>query len=76
MAPLVKVLHLVDGERKLAMGYIYATMDKEKETIIKSFNNNESKYKDVFAIIDKRWNCQLHRPLHAAAHFLNLEFFL
>ncbi|KAH1206540.1 hypothetical protein GmHk_16G046961 [Glycine max] len=75
MAPLVKVLRLVDGERKSAMGYIYEAMDKAKETIIKSFNNNESKYKDVFAIIDKRWNCQLHRPLHAAAHFLNPEFF-
>ncbi|KAH1094864.1 hypothetical protein GYH30_040248 [Glycine max] len=75
MAPLVKVLRLVDGERKPAMGYIYEAMDKAKETIIKSFNNNESKYKDVFEIIDKRWNCQLHRPLHAAAHFLNLEFF-
>ncbi|KAG5091249.1 hypothetical protein JHK82_050027 [Glycine max] len=75
MAPLVKVLRLVDGERKPTMGYIYEAMDKEKETIIKSFNNNESKYKDVFAIIDKRWNCQLHRSLHAAAHFLNPEFF-
>ncbi|KAH1228309.1 hypothetical protein GmHk_10G028319 [Glycine max] len=40
MAPLVKVLHLVDGERKLAMGYIYEVMDKAKETIIKSFNKN------------------------------------
>ncbi|KAL5124661.1 hypothetical protein HKD37_02G005018 [Glycine soja] len=58
MAPLVKVLRLVDGERKPAMGYIYEAMDKAKETIIKSFNNNESKYKD-----------------HAAAHFLNPEFF-
>ncbi|KAL5147672.1 Trafficking protein particle complex subunit 3 [Glycine soja] len=75
MAPLVKVLRLVDGERKPAMGYIYEAMDKAKETIMKSFNNNESKYKDVFEIIDKRWNCQLHRPLHAAAHFLNPEFF-
>ncbi|KAJ1402459.1 Zinc finger, BED-type [Sesbania bispinosa] len=36
---------------------------------------NESKYKDVFAIIDKRWDIQLHRPLHAAGHFLNPEFF-
>ncbi|KAG4940916.1 hypothetical protein JHK87_044787 [Glycine soja] len=75
MAPLVKVLRLVDGEKKPAMGYIYEAMDKAKETIIKSFNNNESKYKDVFAIIDKRWNCQFHRPLHATAHFLNPEFF-
>ncbi|KAL5162331.1 hypothetical protein HKD37_07G019464 [Glycine soja] len=75
MAPLVKVLRLVDGEKKPAMGYIYEAMDKAKETIIMFFNSNESKYKDVFAIIDKRWNCQLHKPLHAAAHFLNPEFF-
>ncbi|KAJ1412900.1 hypothetical protein SESBI_20050 [Sesbania bispinosa] len=49
-------------------------MDKAKENIMKSFKN-EIKYKDVFAIIDKRWDIQLHRPLHAASHFLNLEFF-
>ncbi|KAH1232600.1 hypothetical protein GmHk_09G025212 [Glycine max] len=71
MAPLVKVILLVDGERKPAMGYIYEAMDKEKETIIKSFNDNESKYKDVFAIIDKK----MELPLHASTHFLNPEFF-
>ena len=27
MVPLVKVLRLVDGERKPAMGYIYEAMD-------------------------------------------------
>ncbi|KAL2328047.1 hypothetical protein Fmac_021474 [Flemingia macrophylla] len=74
MAPLVKVLRLVDSEKKPVMGYIYEAMDKAKETIMKSFKN-ESKYKDVFAIIDKRWDIQLHRPLHAAGHFLNPEFF-
>uniref|UniRef100_A0A0R0IFE9 DUF659 domain-containing protein n=1 Tax=Glycine max TaxID=3847 RepID=A0A0R0IFE9_SOYBN len=51
------VLRLMGDERKPAMGYIYEAMDKTKATIIKSFNNNESK------------------PLHAAAHFLNPEFF-
>ena len=75
MAPLVRVLWLVDGEKKPAMGYIYEAMDKAKEAIMKSFKNDESKYKDVFAIIDNRWNCQLHWPLHAAGHFLNLEFY-
>ena len=75
MAPLVRVLRLVDSERKPAMGYIYEAMDKAKEAIMKSFKNNESKYKEVFEIIDNRWNCQLHRPLHAAGHFLNPEFF-
>nr|KYP59194.1 hypothetical protein KK1_014625 [Cajanus cajan] len=55
MAPLVKVLRLVDSEKKPNMGYIYEAMDKAKETIMKSFKN-ESKYKDVFAFIDKRWD--------------------
>ncbi|RVW88499.1 hypothetical protein CK203_043838 [Vitis vinifera] len=62
----VKVLQLVDNERKPAMGYIYKAMDRCKETIKKSFNEDEDKYKEIFSIIDKRWECQLHhRPLHA-----------
>jgi len=75
MAPLVKTLRLVDGERKPAMGYIYEAMDKVKEAIMKSFKNNESRYKEAFAIIDQRWNCQLHRPLHTTGHFLNPDLF-
>lgn len=75
MAPLVRVLRLIDGDKKPAMGYIYEAMDKANETIEKSFNKVETKYKDVFSIIDDRWNCQLHRPLHAAAHFLNPDIF-
>ena len=39
MAPLVKVLHLVDSEKKPAMGYIYEAMEKAKEAIMKSFEN-------------------------------------
>ena len=57
MAPLVCVLRLVDGERKPAIGYIYEAMEKGKESIMKSFKNDENRYKDVFAIIDNRWNC-------------------
>ncbi|ESW28108.1 hypothetical protein PHAVU_003G259800 [Phaseolus vulgaris] len=49
-------------------------MEKAKKTIMKSFNNNESKYKDVFRITDNRWTCQLHRPLHSTGHFLNPKF--
>ncbi|XP_020203627.1 uncharacterized protein LOC109789148 [Cajanus cajan] len=75
MAPLVKVLRLVDGEKKPAMGYIYEAMDKAKEAIMKSFNNNETKYKAVFEIVDRRCDVQLHRPLHAAGHFLNPEMY-
>ncbi|XP_075503611.1 uncharacterized protein LOC142540977 [Primulina tabacum] len=73
--PLLKVLRLVDGEKRSPMGYIYEAMDRAKEAIAASFNNNEEKYRGIFEIIDKRWNVQLHHPLHAAGYFLNPEFF-
>ncbi|XP_050941288.1 uncharacterized protein LOC127149549 [Cucumis melo] len=72
---LVRVLRLVDGEKKPPMGYIYEAMDRAKEAIAKSFNNNEEKYKDIFTIIDRRWELQLHRPLHAAGYYLNPSFY-
>ncbi|XP_073131118.1 uncharacterized protein [Henckelia pumila] len=73
--PIVKVLRLVDGEKKPPMGYIYEAMDRAKEAIALTFNNNEKKYKKIFEIVDKRWTDQLHRPLHATGYFLNSEFF-
>lgn len=44
------------------MAYInrYEAMDRVKEAIHKTFDGDESKYKDIFAIIDKRWEDQLH----------------
>ncbi|KAL5162369.1 hypothetical protein HKD37_07G019499 [Glycine soja] len=76
MGPLVRVLRLVDNEKKKpAMGFIYEAMDRAKEAIQRAFNNNEGKYKDILAIIDKRWDCQLHHPLHAAGYYLNPKFF-
>ncbi|KAL4558328.1 hypothetical protein LXL04_036526 [Taraxacum kok-saghyz] len=68
---LVKVLRIVDGDKKPAMGYIYEAMDRAKETIAKSFLNKEVVYQKAFKFIDERWECQLHRPLHAAGHYLN-----
>ncbi|KAL4370972.1 hypothetical protein AHAS_Ahas06G0119200 [Arachis hypogaea] len=66
MGPLVRVLRLVDGEKKPPMGYIYEAMEKANECIMKIFSNDMSKYSE---------NCQLHRQLHAAGHFLNPELF-
>ena len=60
MGSLVRVLHLVDNERKPAMGYIYKAMDKAKEAIIKAFNENKERHSNIFKIIDERWECQLH----------------
>ncbi|KAH1221630.1 hypothetical protein GmHk_12G034999 [Glycine max] len=72
---ILKVLRLVDNEKKPTMAYIYEAMEKDKEAIMKSFEYNESKYKQVFEIIGSRWTCQLHCPLHAAGHFLNPDLF-
>ncbi|XP_039036468.1 uncharacterized protein LOC120173343 [Hibiscus syriacus] len=69
--PLVKVLRMVDGENKPPMGYIYEAMDRAKEAISKSFGMNDEHYKEAFEFIDRRWDCQLHRPLHADGYFLN-----
>ncbi|GER34405.1 hAT transposon superfamily [Striga asiatica] len=65
---------MVDEEKRLAMPYIYEAMDKANEAIRDAFDGKEEKYKDAWEIIDKRWNSQLHKPLHAAAHYLNPQF--
>ncbi|XP_057719937.1 uncharacterized protein LOC130934380 [Arachis stenosperma] len=54
LGPLVRVLRLVNGEKKPPMGYIYKAMEKAKIFIMKTFLNDESKYNDVFKIIDNR----------------------
>eukprot|EP00253_Pinus_taeda_P022909 PITA_22909 len=71
--PLVKVLRMVDGER-LAMGFIYEAMDQAKEQIKRSYKDKVAKYGPIWAIIDERWNNQLHRPIHAAGYFLKPQY--
>ncbi|XP_058006708.1 uncharacterized protein LOC110645315 [Hevea brasiliensis] len=45
----VRVLRLIDGEKRPAMGYIYEAMDRAKEAIAKSFGKKEEKYKAIAA---------------------------
>ena len=71
----MRVLCLGDGEKKLAMGYIYEVIDRAKEAIANSSNGDEKKYAPIFQIIDNRWDVQLHRTLHATGWYLNPEYF-
>ncbi|XP_019167567.1 PREDICTED: uncharacterized protein LOC109163268 [Ipomoea nil] len=73
--PLISTLRLVDGDVKPSMGYIYPAMEITKKAIEKAFDNNTSKYKKVFEIIDRRWTSQLRQPLHAGAYYLNPDYF-
>ncbi|KAK0577829.1 hypothetical protein LWI29_000872 [Acer saccharum] len=69
--PLVSVLRMTDSEQMPAMGFIYGAMDKAKEEIAANLGNEEGAYKEIWKIIDEKWEFQLHRHLHAAAYYLN-----
>ena len=56
------------------MGYIYEGMDRAKEAIKAQYAGVQEKYAPIWDIIDRRWQNQLHRPIHAAAYFLNSAF--
>lgn len=56
------------------MGFTYGAMDKAKEEIATNFGNEERAYKEIWKIIDDKWEFQLHQQLHAAAYFLNPRF--
>ncbi|KAK9689613.1 hypothetical protein RND81_09G071200 [Saponaria officinalis] len=60
--PIVKVLKLVDGDTQPTMGFIYEAMERCKLAI----KQNCESYRQYWAMIDKRWNFQLHHDLHAA----------
>ena len=68
------VLRIVDGERTPAMRFIYGAMDEAKEKIAKNLDGDVSSYKEIWDIIDKKWEFQLHRDLHATAYYLNPRF--
>lgn len=72
--PFVRMLRIVDGDMP-AIGYIYEGIERAKLAIQEYYKGIEQKYQPIWDIIDKRWNMQLHSPLHAAAAFLNPSSF-
>ena len=56
------------------MGYIYECMDRAKKTIRAQYARVQEKCDPIWDIIDRRWQNQLHRPIHTAAYFLNPTF--
>ncbi|XP_073000046.1 uncharacterized protein [Typha latifolia] len=68
--PLLKVLRDVSGG-KPAIGSIYESMTKIKDSIRTYYIMDEVKCKTFLDIVDRRWQTLLHSPLHAAAAYLN-----
>ncbi|KAF8395545.1 hypothetical protein HHK36_019493 [Tetracentron sinense] len=48
------------------MGYIYEAIDRAKEAIKEALGGQRN---------ERKWDVQLHQPLHAAGYYLNPEFF-
>ena len=65
----MKVLKLVDQDKKPTLSIIYEAMDRANLSIKASVKHWE-KYGEV---IDKRWTGQLHRHLHVTG---NKKFFI
>ena len=67
MEPLVKVLKLVDQDKKPTLSIIYEAMDRAKLAIKASVKHWER----YWEVIDIRWAKQLHRHLHVAGNTKN-----
>ncbi|XP_031394428.1 uncharacterized protein LOC116205873 [Punica granatum] len=62
---------MVDSDEKPAIDFIYNEMEKAKQKIKTNFKDDRKSYDPVWKVIDERWEVHLHRPLHAAAYYLN-----
>ncbi|XP_043710196.1 uncharacterized protein LOC122659113 [Telopea speciosissima] len=69
--PLIVVLRIVDGDQRPAMPEVYVAMEEAKKKIREHLAHKERLWKKIISIIDKRWECQMERPLYGAALFLN-----
>ncbi|XP_052194456.1 uncharacterized protein LOC127802598 [Diospyros lotus] len=70
-APLVKVLRIVDADKKPSMGFLYGEINQAKKDIKEALNNLEKNYLPIMEIIDARVKDRLDSPLHFAAYLLN-----
>ncbi|KAL9660301.1 hypothetical protein QQ045_025114 [Rhodiola kirilowii] len=69
--PRVRVLRIVDSEDKPAMSFLYRAIYKAREEMIWRFRRNKKKTKPYLEILDRRWDLQLRKTLHAAGYWLN-----
>ncbi|XP_056847454.1 uncharacterized protein LOC108832155 [Raphanus sativus] len=69
--PLVKVLRLVDGDKKPTMGYLHGELLQAKKDIRTGLNNIEMNIQPIMNIIDQRIEGRLDSPLHMTGYLLN-----
>jgi nitric oxide reductase activation protein len=72
--PLANVLRRMDSDVP-AMGFLHRYMLEAKKEIALMFDNDQTRYKPVWEIIDKRWDSKLKSPLHLAGYYLNPYYY-
>ncbi|XP_050387268.1 uncharacterized protein LOC126803514 [Argentina anserina] len=73
--PLVKVLRLVDGDKRPSMGFLYGELQEARKEIKEVYNNQEATYAQILEIMDLKARDRLDGPLHLAAYFFNPYYF-
>ncbi|KAI3443934.1 hypothetical protein Pfo_000599 [Paulownia fortunei] len=74
VAPLIRLLRIMDTDRMPSIGYVYDGMYRAKKAIKNIFKNKKRLYKPFTSIIKIRWHKQLRRDIHATAYLLNPTF--
>ncbi|XP_042465666.1 uncharacterized protein LOC122048129 [Zingiber officinale] len=70
-APLVKVLRIVDADKKPSMGFVYGELLQAKKDIKNALSNVPKNYQHIIDIIDAKMKDRLDSPLHLMAYLLN-----
>ncbi|PKU87836.1 hypothetical protein MA16_Dca017608 [Dendrobium catenatum] len=72
--PLIRLLRIMDSDKKPSLGYLYDGMYRARKAIKAMFRNVKRLYKPSTNIVKRRWDTQLRQGIHAAAYFLNPQF--
>ncbi|XP_044414725.1 uncharacterized protein [Triticum aestivum] len=72
--PMANLLRRMDSDVP-AMGFIHGCMLDAKKEISVRFDNDKSRFLEVWDIIDKRWDNKLKTALHMAGYYLNPYYY-
>ncbi|XP_026396261.1 uncharacterized protein LOC113290888 [Papaver somniferum] len=75
LKPLVKVVRLVDIERKPTMPCFYDVMRIARDQLEKNFSEDYDTWAVINACFEKRWKKNFNHALHCAAYYLNPSIF-
>ncbi|XP_026459198.1 uncharacterized protein LOC113359840 [Papaver somniferum] len=75
LKPLVKVVRLVDIERKPTMPSFYDAMRIARNQLEEKFSEDDDTWGVIKACFEKRWKNNFNHALHCAAYYLNPSIF-